>query len=58
MVTTFVRPWKNEEELLGVRDLFYPDVQFDDNVRSERQQLAVNIVSHMTSFTLTFAFPS
>lgn len=47
MVTTFVWPWRNEEELLEVRDLFYPDRQLDGSARREKQQLAVNVVSHM-----------
>jgi hypothetical protein len=48
MVTTFVWPWKSDEELLEVRALFYPAQSLDEVTRREHQQLAVNIVSHMT----------
>jgi hypothetical protein len=47
MVATFVWPWKNDDELLEVRSLFYPKPQIDDETRRENQQLAVNIVSHV-----------
>jgi hypothetical protein len=45
MVNTLVWPWKNDEELLEVRALLYPDNQHSDDVRRDRQQLGVNIVS-------------
>ena len=48
MVATFVWPWKNDDELLEVRSLFYPAPHLDETDKREKQQLAVNIVSHMT----------
>jgi hypothetical protein len=48
MVNTFVWPWKNDDELLEVRQLFYPDPKLPDDARRERQQLGVNIVSRMS----------
>lgn len=50
MVAMFVWPWKNEAELLEVRQLFYPDVNVDEPIKRDNQQLAVNIVSHMITF--------
>ena len=51
MVATFVWPWKNDEELLEVRDLFYPAADLEECVKREKQQLAVNIVSQVTYAT-------
>jgi hypothetical protein len=56
MVNTFVWPWKDEEELLEVRQLLYPDVRLHADVQRERQQLGVNIVSHSASTKLAFRF--
>ena len=50
MVATFVWPWKNDDELLEVRNLFYPDAHLDQTAKREKQQLAVNIVSQVTSY--------
>ncbi|KIW03698.1 uncharacterized protein PV09_05013 [Verruconis gallopava] len=45
MGNLFAWPWKNDEELLEVRELFYPSPELDEATRREKQQLAVNIVN-------------
>ena len=40
-----IRPWRDQDELLEVRNLFYPpeEVEAEDKIR--QKHLAVNIVS-------------
>jgi hypothetical protein len=40
-----IRPWRDQNELLEVRALFYPPDEVDTKDKVQQRRLAVNIVS-------------
>jgi len=59
MVKTLVWAWKDDAELLSVRQLLYPDPQLDSKSHRENQQLGVNIVREaicVIIFTITVTY--
>jgi hypothetical protein len=45
-----IRPWRDLAELLTVRQLLYPNKEFEHDVRYDSQRLGVNMVSFLPVF--------